>query len=201
MNAIRLCNTFLVAAAFAATVACGDSRSDTGAGAAGEAGAAPDRGAAPTDAARHERGTTPITVAGCLQKGDGSAFILTRVNQPTQSVGTSGAVGAARGAGSGAKDVVESEQMRSAAGAYRVDAMGDMKLDDLVGKQVQVVGTVAQDMDLPRANAGGNERPEIREGDLTRIDATSVTTLADMCRGAESPAGRDRSAAPPSTAR
>jgi hypothetical protein len=194
-------NTFLVVAAFAATVACGNNRSDTHAGAEGEAGATADHGAAPAGAARQEGGTTPITVAGCLQKGDGSAFILTRVNQPTQSVGTSGAVAAASGAASGAKDVVESEQMRSAAGAYRVDAMGDVKLDELVGKQVQVVGTIAQDMDLPRANAGRNDRPEIKEGDLTRIDATSVSMLADVCGGAESPTGGDRSAAPPSTAR
>jgi hypothetical protein len=185
---------FVVACAIAAA-ACGNSggtHNDAGSGAAAT-GAAEERADQSINANRQaERTGTPITVAGCLQKGDGSAFLLTRVNEPTQSVGTTGAAGAGSPAAGSNSAVVEREQMRSAAGTYRVDPKGDVKLDDLVGKEVQVVGTVTENMDLPRANAGGNDRPNISQGDLTRIDATSVSTVAEVCRGAESSATPNR---------
>jgi len=142
-----------------------------------------------TDSAAAQNKQAPITVSGCLQKG-GSNFILTRVNEPTQSVGTSGTN----------TGVAEREQMRSAAGAYRIDPTGDVKLDELVGKEIRVVGTVAENADLPKPsndhaagtsgdNSDRRNRDEVKAGDLTKIDATSVTTVADACRGAESGKG------------
>jgi hypothetical protein len=112
-----------------------------------------------------------------LQKSDGD-FVLTRINEPSGPVGTVG----------GAAGTVEREQLRSAAGAYRVSGQGDLNLDSLVGKEVRIVGTIEADMDLPRANAD-REPVEVKTADLAHIDASSVSTLADACRSGESPAG------------
>jgi hypothetical protein len=148
-----------------------------------------------SNADSRDRNGTPITVAGCLQKGDGSNFILTRINEPTQSVGTSGASGSSanrtEGGTASGTGSVEREQLRSAAGAYRIEATGDVELDELVGKEVRVVGTVRENMDLPRANAD-RDRVEVKEGDLARIEASSVSSVADVCRGAESSSGTGR---------
>jgi hypothetical protein len=164
----------------AMTVACGDSSNNRAETAAPAASA--DRGASRSDA-----GASPITVAGCLQKGDGSDFILTRVNEPSESVGTAGANGTSAGTGSGGSGTVEREQLRSAAGAYRVDAPDGVNLADLVGREVRVVGTIRENMDLPRANAD-RDPVQIKEGDLARIEAASVSQTAAQCRGSETPA-------------
>jgi len=143
------------------------------------------------DSSRRET-ASPITVAGCLQKGTGSDFILTRINEPSQGVGTTGASGSSAvqagnssAAGSG---TVEREQLRSAAGAYRVDAADTLNLATLVGKEVQVVGTIKENMDLPRANAD-RDPVQVKQRDLARIEATSVSQTAAECRGAEAPTG------------
>jgi hypothetical protein len=138
-------------------------------------GAAEERADQATNANRQERTETPITVAGCLQKGDGSAFLLTRVNEPTRSVGTTGPAGADSPTAGANSAVVEREQMRSAAGAYRLDPKGDVKLDDLVGKEVRVVGTVTENMDLPRATAGVTT---VR----TSVKATSPVSTRRLCQ-------------------
>jgi hypothetical protein len=202
----------LVGFAIAAAAACGDNRAENSAGHADANGTtATDRTDASAPSAQDNRNQTPITVAGCLQKGDSGEFILTRINEPTQSVGTTGSANSR---------TAEREQMRSAAGAFRVEPSGDVKVDQLVGKQVRVTGTVAEDATLPpssgsaasdrRDNQSGgsatgsgntsnsantsnsgndrNDRAEIRQGDLTKIDATAVETIADTCRGAETPA-------------
>jgi hypothetical protein len=94
--------------------------------------------------------------------------------------------------------VAEREQMRAASGAYRINPTGDVKLDDLVGKEIRVVGTVAENADLPRPsgdrsansdNPDRRSRDEVKAGDLTKIDASAVTTMADACQGAESKKG------------
>jgi len=133
-----------------------------------------------------------ITVAGCLQKGNGSDFILTRINEPSQGVGTTGATESSAvqasnssAAGSG---TVEREQLRSAAGAYRVVAADTVNLANLVGKEVQVVGTIKENMDLPRANTD-RDPVQVKQGDLARIEATSVSQTAAECRGAETATG------------
>jgi hypothetical protein len=184
MEWLKRSKVVVAGCAIAAAAACGDSGS--GRTEMGEAGATANR-----DAARTEAAASPITVSGCLQKGDGSDFILTRINEPTQSVGTAGANDAAR-AGSAAAGTVEREQLRSAAGAYRIDPADDLNLAELVGKEVRVVGTITDNMNLPRANAD-REPVQPKEGDLAEIEATSVSQTAAQCRGAESPAGAPRS--------
>jgi hypothetical protein len=173
--------------AMALAAACGGSNN-------GRADADRTGTAAAQDASRSGAAASPITVIGCLQKGNGADFILTRINEPAQSVGTTGASPATGPAG-GAASVVEREQLRSAAGSYRVDAESGVNLNDLVGKEVRVVGTIKENMDLPRANAD-SKPAEIKDGDLTRIAATSVSQTAAVCSGAESPAAGTTGSAP-----
>src|SRR4051812_33090002 len=47
----------------------------------------------------------PVTITGCLQKGDGGTFIVTAINSPRVSVGTSGSGASAT--------AVEREQVRA----------------------------------------------------------------------------------------
>src|SRR4051812_27846249 len=104
-----------MALAFAGTVACNqrnttdtssnDRRTTPDATLKGE-----QRGA---DAAR------PISLTGCLQRGDRNTFIVTRLNEPTErGVGTTGN-GAA----------VEREQLREANSAYRVEPQDKTDLE------------------------------------------------------------------------
>jgi hypothetical protein len=136
--------------------------------------------------------TSPITVAGCLQKGNGSDFILTRINEPSLAVGTTGAnepstaqPGGSAATGAGA---VEREHLRTAAGAYRIDAADGLNLGNMVGREVRVVGTITENMALPRAN-DDHAPVQVKQGDLARIEATSVSPTAAECRGAEAPTG------------
>jgi hypothetical protein len=193
MEWLRRSKMVAAGCAVVAVAACGNS--NNGRTATGEAAGAADR-----NVPRSEAASSPITVAGCLQKGNGSDFILTRINEPSQSVGTAGAndASAARSGSSnaGAVDTVERERLRSAAGAYRVDAPDGVNLADLVGREVRVVGTVKENMDLPRANAD-RDPVQVKEGDLTRIAAASVSQTAAACRGAETPAAGTRTGSTP----
>jgi hypothetical protein len=151
-----------------------------------------------TAADQNDRDTAiPISLTGCLQK-DGRTFIVTRMNEPSQkNVGTSGNGSA-----------VEHEQLRAAANAYRVEPEGDVDMDAMVGKQVRVMGNVEEHADLPPANTssssndrGTSNREEIGRGDLAKISAASVSTVAENCGSgaaatsgskSETPGARDR---------
>jgi hypothetical protein len=119
----------------------------------------------------------PINLTGCLQKGDGmNNFVLTQVNSPSRSVGTSGASDAKPGA-------VAQEQMREAKHAYRLDGDND-ELGKLVGMQVRVDGTVAENSDLnKRANdsRADNKAPDLGSGDLAKVDVKTIAAIADSC--------------------
>jgi hypothetical protein len=129
-----------------------------------------------TRGARGHEGA-PINLTGCLQKGDGmNTFVLTQVNTPTRSVGTSGANDAQPGA-------VAQEQMREAKHSYRLDGDKD-ELGKLVGKQVRVDGTVAANSDLnKRANdsRADNKAPDLGSGDLAKVDVKTIAAIADAC--------------------
>jgi hypothetical protein len=128
----------------------------------------------------------PITVTGCLQKGGFNTYILTRMTTPPQSVGTGGDNDAK-------PSIAERDQIRAAENAYRIDPSADVKLDELVGKQITVKGMIAERSDLQgndrnerTTGTGGNkndpsDRQEIKAGDLAKIDATSVTKVSDEC--------------------
>ena len=122
-------------------------------------------------------GTLLINLTGCLQKGGGltSSYVLTQVNEPTRSVGTSG---------SSQPDVVKQEQMREAKHSYRLDGNDD-QLGSLVGKQVRVEGTVAEKSDLNK-RAGEDRKDtdkpaDIDTGDLAKVKVNSISAVSDAC--------------------
>jgi len=122
----------------------------------------------------------PITLSGCLQKGDGitNTYILTQVNEPTRSVGTSGS------ASGGA--VVEQEKTREAKRAYRLDGDTD-QLEGLVGKQVRVEGVIADASDVYKKSqdAKKDDKPlDIDAKDLAKVDVKSISQVADACGSA-----------------
>jgi hypothetical protein len=189
MSYLTVSKALAVSCAIAAAAACNSSNRGNVNGNADANGTA-DRTA--SDIKREPR-PQPINVTGCLQQGSGHGYILTRLNEPSQkSVGTSGAPGA-----------VEREQLREAASAYRIDPQVDVKLDDMIGKQIRVSGMLTARADLPKPESIGSaapnrdergttgaaasdanrntDRADITQGDLAKIDATSVTVVADAC--------------------
>jgi len=117
-----------------------------------------------------------ITLTGCLQRGDRNGFILTTVNEPNASVGTTDS------AASG--DTVRREQLRAARHAYALEPRQNVNLDDMVGKQVQVTGMVTERTDLPGATAGRTDdkgTSPISNSDLSRVGVTAVTMTAGAC--------------------
>jgi hypothetical protein len=124
------------------------------------------------EAARGHEGA-PIRITGCLQKDPGvtTTFILTRVNEPTQSVGTSGT--------SADPSAVERERLREAKHAYRLEGDND-QLNQLVGKQVQVQGMIAEDSDLSKKQTP-EEKRDVDTGDLAKIKVVTMAAVADAC--------------------
>jgi hypothetical protein len=180
MSYVTVSKALVVSCAIAAAAACNSSNGGNVNGNA-DANGTVDRSAA--DLKRDEPRQQPIDVTGCLQQGSGHTYILTRMNEPSQkSVGTSGSPAA-----------VEHEQLRAAADAYRIDPQGDVKLDGMIGKQIRVSGMLADRADLPKPEANGtpsaanndgsrnSNRADIRQGDLAKIDATSVTVVNSAC--------------------
>lgn len=138
------------------------------------------KGGAPSSQANApaDQSNAPVTLVGCLQKGDGlrTTYMLTRANEPSTSVGTSGET---------RPGAVEKEQRRFAASTYVLNPKGDVKLDDLVGKEVRVTGTIARTADLPAATAGNSsdttQRPDIDKDNPAKVDVTSATMTSDTC--------------------
>jgi len=124
----------------------------------------------------------PLTLTGCLMRGDGhNDFILTKANQPAP-VGTSGAAGEA--------GTVERKQLESASRSYRLSGESD-ELDKLVGHQIRVSGTLADKGDLNApdktsgTSGGVNKDREISASDLAKVDVKSVESIADSCESAK----------------
>jgi hypothetical protein len=152
--------------------------------AAGTPGAAGTSGTA-ADTASRDAANSPVTITGCLQKGDGrSDYILTELNTTRGAVGTSGSSSTTDR--NGAADKVGQEQMRAAAHAYRLEGDRD-SLEPLVGKQVRVSGTMAKSSDLNAHDEAGKlkdrDRTKLDEGDLARIDVAKVDSIAGSCGG------------------
>ena len=182
---VRLGRAALAASAVAAMVACGNNNpSSTAANKNANPNAAPTP-AATNDQAKANDNAQPITINGCLQQSKNGTWIVTRLNEPSKKeVGTSGSAAA-----------VEHEQLREAENAYRVDAPSDVKMDQFVGKQVRVTGTLTDRGDVAKSandtagtsgSASANDKDkglDISQGDLARIDASSVTATAAACGG------------------
>jgi hypothetical protein len=151
---------------------------------AGTPGAAGTSGTT-ADTASRDAANSPVTITGCLQKGDGrSDYILTELNTTRGAVGTSGSSSTADRSTNA--DKVGQEQMRAAAHAYRLEGDRD-SLEPLVGKQVRVSGTMAKSSDLNAHDDSGKlkdrDRTKIDEDDLARIDVAKVDSIAGSCGG------------------
>jgi hypothetical protein len=133
----------------------------------------------------------PISLTGCLQRGDGSNYILTELAEPS-------ATGAPRDVkGDGSK--VEKEQLHAAEHAYRLTAAKNVNDDDwdkLVGKKVKVDGTLAKRSEVgdtdrvattgdknKDAKAQDRDRVQIKEGELAQVDVNSLQQVANACGG------------------
>jgi hypothetical protein len=187
---VRLGRAAFAAGAVAAMVACGNNNSNSAGKTTANPNATPAPAASPaSDQARADQNAEPMTVTGCLQQGKRGAWIVTRLNEPSRKgVGTTGSAAA-----------VEHEQLREAENAYRVNPPDDVKMDQLVGKQVKVTGKVTDRGDLSKSandatgtsgNASANDRNkkadkglDISQDDLARIDASSITATGAACGG------------------
>jgi len=150
-----------------------------GADRTGTPGAATGTAGTSAPAADENNNRTPVTLTGCLQKGDGrSDYILTEINAPRAGVGTSGSASAS------ASDRVGQEQMREAEHAYKLAADRDT-LEPLVGKQVRVSGTVERRSKLLEHNDDGTvkdrDRTKIDEDDLASVHVASIDSIAPSC--------------------
>jgi hypothetical protein len=73
--------------------------------------------------------------------------------------------------------------MREAKHAYRLDGDND-QLDKLVGKQVSVEGTVADNSDLAKRqnDMRKDSKPaDIDAGDLAKVDVKTIAAVSDNC--------------------
>jgi hypothetical protein len=166
MNTRRLASTWVSAGAFAAALsvaACGGGNHDA------ERDANPGGSDAPAAGTSGERKEgSPVTLTGCLQQGDGrNDLILTQVNEQPGPVATSGE----RETGA-----VEDKQRAAAARSYQLSG-GPETLRDLVGHQVRVTGTLAEEGEVA---SGDNDR-EVSEDDLAEIEVRSAESVAETC--------------------
>ena len=123
----------------------------------------------------------PVTLTGCLQKGDGrSDYILTQVNTMWTTVGTSWQRRRTR------NRHVGQEQLRAAEHAFQLDGDRDV-LEPLVGKQVRVSGRLAKASDLTTRDQNGapkdRDRTKIDEEDLAKVEVAAVDSVSDNCGG------------------
>jgi hypothetical protein len=136
---------------------------------------------AAASSAANDNENRPVTLAGCLQRGDGSDYILTQANMPARSVGTSGSSDSANPNASADANAVGQEQLRAAAHSYRLSGEDD-QFKNLVGHQVRVQGTLEAKSDLSHEKAGtAEDKPDIDEGDLAKVEVTSIESTAPAC--------------------
>lgn len=165
-------------AAFLSAVACGgNSGYTTSTGTANETDqqkAAQGQPAAGTTGTAAEAKNEPVSLTGCLQKGDGSNYILTELSEPR--------AGSAKASGD---NRVEREQLNAAEHSYRLSAgknVDDDEWDKLVGAKVKVDGTLAKRAEIGTSGSDTG-REKIHEGDLAQVDVNSIQKVANACGG------------------
>ncbi len=181
MNA-RVFLTACASAALLSTVACSntgstaeDRNANGGAGTPPAASATPNAAGTSGTAADSNATPQPITLTGCLQKGDHDDYILTEINEPK--------AGAAENKNEGK---VEREDLNAAEHAYRLKNENgkDSDLDSFVGRQVRVRGTLAKQSDIDQkiGTSGSNDKqPKLRDSDLAQVDVSDVQQTAAAC--------------------
>lgn len=140
-----------------------------------------------TTPAGHEG--APITLTGCVQKGSGlNNYVLTQVSSPAEGpVATTGNTpGSNTPSGNPPSSYapsggsVQSEQMRAAQHAYQLSGHHE-DLRDLVGKQVRITGTIAENSDLNKIEGDQNRKLDIDTNDLAKVDVQTVEKISDAC--------------------
>jgi hypothetical protein len=193
MHTSTLWRAFVVSCAVAGAAACNNANT-TNTSADRTPASSTTADTARTDANRDKPVNQPIALDGCLQKGTGGTYLLTRINEPAhKNVGSTGSGSA-----------VEQEQLWLARNEYRIDPAHDVKVDDLVGKQVRVSGTLvdradlpsaqqqkerdardasnnSRDVNRPAATTGSDKGADVSQSDLAKIDATAVSMVAESC--------------------
>ena len=182
MNA-RLFFAACASAALLSAAAC----NNTSPNSTNQTKAAPDTAASAKGTSGTDEQPRPIALTGCLQKGDGSDYILTQINEPSAGAATSG-------------DKVEREQVNAAEHSYRLNAKGSTNDDDwskMVGRQVRVSGTLAKASDIDQKvgtsgsndridtkdNRADNDRVKLHESDLAQVDVANIQQVAAECGG------------------
>ncbi len=146
-----------------ATVGVGCNRSDT-------VNTPKDTLATGTSGSNAEKNTTPVTISGCLQKTGGlNNFVITQANR-MESVGTSGAAGS---------NSVENKEIVAASKSYRLSGGDNDELNNMIGKQVRVVGTLTERAHIVAQD--NDKSPAVDADDLAKVDIQSVTKTVDAC--------------------
>jgi hypothetical protein len=127
----------------------------------------------PPAAEKHEAepAPTPISVTGCLQKGNRNTYIVTALNRPAHPDSSN-------------PQVVAQEKQAAAREAYRLTSGQTDDLKKLVGKRVHVEGTLKKAADAEvtsSAPAGAAASHEIKQKDLAEVDVSSVQKVANTC--------------------
>ena len=119
-------------------------------------------------------GSSPVTVTGCLQQGDGG-FILTQANEQPGPVATSGEKEGKEG------QEVREKQQQAAARSYRLSGDDD-NLRDLVGHQVRISGTVEDRGEVHEREGEQARDDEIERGGLAELEVRSAQSGATGAR-------------------
>lgn len=187
----RLFFAACASAALLSAAACSNSNDQTANSTERAPGAAAAPNATGTSGSADDTKAQPITLSGCLQKGDHGDYILTEINEPAPGATSDKSA-----------NKVEREDLNAAEHAYRLknDNGKDSDLDNFVGRQIRVSGTVAKrsDIDQKVGTSGSNDKDnkgvKLHDSDLAQVDVTNVQQTAASCgHGAKrSTAGKPR---------
>jgi hypothetical protein len=112
-----------------------------------------------------------VALTGCLQKGNGGAYILTELNEPAQLDSSKPAV-------------VAREKLAAAEAAYRLSSTDRRTLSHLVGRRVHVEGdlTKASDLVANATNRGQSIGTSGQSGEIRAIESGRVIRQADLAQ-------------------
>jgi hypothetical protein len=117
-----------------------------------------------------EQAPTPVSVTGCLQKGNRNTYIVTGLNRPAHPDSSN-------------PQVVAQEKQAAAREAYRLTSGQTDDLKKLLGKRVHVEGTLkkAAGADVTGTTATAAGSTEIKQRDLAEVEVSSVQKVANTC--------------------
>jgi hypothetical protein len=111
----------------------------------------------------------PVSLTGCLQKGDANTYILTELSEP--------------GGGGGV------EPANAAKHTYKLSGAKGVNDDDwiaLIGTKVKVNGTLTKRGEVGTSGADSTDRTKINEDDFAPVDVNAMEKIGDACAGTPS---------------